>query len=149
MLRIRVLLAVIALGAMSAPLSSARGIATGRGPWDLALLPGMGVLTWSCADNAPEPRRYALGFRTDGQTATETLTLAAGGHSILRRRFDPGITLQLPHLPYARQRIVVRQRTEPGPLRAVVDVDFSPRPVSPSHCYPYLPPRITVHIYPR
>jgi hypothetical protein len=38
---------------------------------------------------------------------------------------------------------------EPGTLRAVITAHFTPRPVSPSHCEPYLPPALTVRLRPR
>jgi hypothetical protein len=62
---------------------------------------------------------------------------------------QPGQGLRLPYLNAQRQQLVVTQSTEPGTLRAFVTVDFSARPISPSHCWPYLPPGVTVKVLPR
>src|SRR6478736_1637616 len=123
---------------MGAPTSSSRI----RGPWLLTTLPSMGSVTWRCdvaRERAGRPA-LALGFRASRTGATEVLELTVAGRRVVRRTLQPGQVVVLPYLDHAVQQLSVVQRTEPGTLRAVVRVDFSPRTVSPSHCWPYLPP---------
>lgn len=141
------LLALVAIGATSASASSQASRMSG--PWTLAFLPEMGTVTWSCDGRFVGMRRYALRFRTANQEATERVTLRAAGRVVVSRTINPGPTLQFPHLRSARQRVTVAQTTEPGTLRATVDVDFGAGYVSRSHCFPWLPPAVTVHVYPR
>ncbi len=122
-----------------------------RGPWLLTTLPGMGTVTWRC-DPAREARglpALALGVNTSSATATETVTFRTGGKTLRRKVMQPGERLELPYLKFIRQQLSFAQSTEPGTLRAIVTVDFSPRPVSPSHCFPYLPPALVVRLSPR
>ena len=122
-----------------------------RGPWLLTALPGMGTVTWRCdpgrASRGLPP--VALGVNASTATATETVTLRAGGKTLLRKVMQPGKRLDLPYVRFVRQQVRIAQMTEPGTLRALVAVDFSPRPVSPSHCHPYLPPALVVRLSPR
>jgi hypothetical protein len=57
--------------------------------------------------------------------------------------------VDVPYVRFPRQNVTIVQSTEPGTLKAVVTVDFTPRPISPSHCLAYLPPALVVHVYPR
>ena len=68
---------------------------------------------------------------------------------MLRRTVEPGQTVDLPYVSHAVQQLTIVQSTKPGTLRAVVTVDFSPRPVSPSHCWEHLPPALSVRVFPR
>ena len=117
----------------------------GRGPWLLTTLPGMGTVSWRCnARGLP-----ALGLNGSSATATETLTFRAGGKARLHRVVQPGERVDLPYVRFPRQNVTIVQSTEPGTLKAVVTVDFTRRPISPSHCLAYLPPALIVHVYPR
>ena len=120
---------------------------TVRGPWLLTALPGMGTVTWRC-DPARKPA-LALGLNASAATATETLTFRAGGKTLVHRVMQPGDRLDLPYVRFSRQQLTIVQHTEPGILKAAIAVDFSPRPVSPSHCAAYLPPALVVHVFPR
>jgi hypothetical protein len=117
----------------------------GRGPWLLTAVPGMGALSWRCnAGGLP-----ALALDATSATATETLTFRAGGKTLVQKVMQPGRRLDLPYVRFPRQHVTLVQSTEPGTLTAVVAVDFSPRPISRSHCVAYLPPGLVVHVYAR
>lgn len=118
-----------------------------RGPWTLTALPSIGTVTWRCQPNR-SGARYGLGFNAFMNSATDRLALHANAKTVMTRLVQPGERILL---PYSRlqQRLVITQSTEPGTLRAVVDVDFRPRPISPSHCFSYLPPGLTVQLTPR
>ena len=140
--------AVIALAGVPGASAAQTSI---RGPWLLTALPGMGTITWRC-DPARSLRglpALALGLRTSSATATETVELRVGPKTILRRVMQPGQRLDLPYLRSPRLQLNLVQATEPGPLKAAVAVDFSPRPISPSHCFAHLPPALVVRLYPR
>lgn len=148
--RAALLLLVVALSAASAAGAPA-GSSRTRGPWLLTTLPSMGSVTWRCdvaRERAGRPA-LALGFRASRTGATEVLELTVAGRRVVRRTLQPGQVVALPYLDHAVQQLSVVQRTEPGTLRAVVRVDFSPRPVSPSHCWQYLPPAVTLRVFPR
>ena len=121
-----------------------------HGPWLLTALPSMGTVTWRCDPARARANKpsLALGFRAFASSATDDVVFRAG-RSVLRRTMQPGDSWRLPYVRALRQRLLVEQGTEPGTLRAVVDVDFSPRPALPSHCWSYLPPALTVRVYPR
>ncbi len=143
-------LSVVALlGCVGAAPAAPRDL---RGPWLLTALPSMGTVTWRC-DPARERKRQpalALGINASTASATETVQLRAGGRTILRRTLQPGqANFRLPYLRQQIQQLTFLQATEPGTLRAVVTVNFSPRPISPSHCWVHLPPALTVRVYPR
>jgi hypothetical protein len=121
-----------------------------RGPWLLTALPGTGTVTWRC-DPAREARgvpALALGVRTSTATATETVTLRIASKAIVRRVMQPGQRLELPYRRSSHLQLSIVQATEPGTLKALISVDFSPR-LSPSHCFAHLPPGLVVHLYPR
>ena len=120
----------------------------GRGPWVLTVLPAIGTVTWRCEPIA-EGERAALGFRAFVASATDRLELRVGGRTVLNRLVQPGEAVRLPYLDAPHQQLVVTQSTEPGTLRAFVTVDFSSGAISPSHCWPYLPPAVTVRVLPR
>jgi hypothetical protein len=133
--------------AVAAPVSAADG--SGRGPWLLAALPGMGRLTWSCDPRQHGYRIYGLRLDASTATATERVTVAVGAHTVVSRRLDPPGAMMLPRSAVPIRRITVAQATEPGTLRAVVTVDFRGTASLPSHCFAYLPPALTVHVMPR
>jgi hypothetical protein len=139
-----VAIALALVGSMVA-LASASKV---RGPWTLTALPAIGTVTWRC-EPAGHGERLALGFRAFSDSATDRLELRAGGRTVVDRVVQPGEGVRLPYLVTLHQQLVVTQSTEPGTLRAFVTVDFSPRPISPSHCWPYLPPGMTVRVLPR
>jgi len=119
------------------------------GPWALTYLPEMGTVTWRCDSKFAGMREYALGFQSFSGGATERLTLRVGNRVAFARSIQPGQGVRLPHLDAAIQELALIQTTEPGTLRASLSVNFGPRPVSPSHCFPWLPPAVTLHVYPR
>jgi hypothetical protein len=120
-----------------------------RGPWVLVSLPGMGSLSWGCDSRRHGFRTYVLRFDAGQATADERVTLVAGGRTLYSRVIRSPARLVFPPAPVARRTLRIEQATEPGVLRVVVAVDFAARPVSPSHCRPWLPPATTVRILPR
>jgi hypothetical protein len=110
----------------------------------------MGTISWGCDLHRQGYRSYTLRFDATESTATETLTLRVGrpGKVVLSRVIDSG-RVAFPRTDSPFRQVEVSQGTEPGTLRAVVKVDFRGRPVSPSHCWPYLPPALTVRLFPR
>jgi hypothetical protein len=115
----------------------------------LTYLPEMGTVTWRCDGKQTGVRAYALGFRSFTAGTTERLTLRIKNRVVLTRTIQPGQGLRLPHLNAAVQELAVTQSIEPGTLRVVMTVNFGPRPISPSHCFPWLPPAMTLRVYPR
>lgn len=113
------------------------------GPWTLTAVPSVGTVTWRCDHGS-----YGLGFRAFADSATDELTFRAG-RLVRHRTVQPGQSVRFPVLHTARQHLTLLQGIEPGTLRAEIDVDFSPRPVSPSHCFSYLPPAVTMEVFPR
>jgi hypothetical protein len=109
----------------------------------------MGTVTWRCNGKEVGARAYALGFRSFSGGATERLTLRTKNRVVLTRTIQPGQSLSLPHLDAAVQELAVTQSTEPGTLRGIVSVNFAPRPISPSHCFPWFPPAMTLRVHPR
>ena len=109
------------------------------GPWTLATIPAVGTVAWRCDGD-----RYALSFHAFRDSATDEVTYQG-----VTRAVQPGKWLRFPASHAFRQRVTFVQSTEPGTLRATVDVDFRPRPVSPSHCAAYLPPGVIVRVSPR
>lgn len=145
-MRFRLLLVLLCLPALVATTGADASLAAVRGPWTLTALPAIGVVTWRCEPNR-SGARYALGFNAFASSATDRLELRADNRTIVDRLIQPGQRISLPYSA-TQQRLVISQSTEPGTLRAVVDVDFRPRPISPSHCFSYLPPGLTVHLTP-
>ena len=136
-----------ALGCVVALVFAAAGSAE-RGPWPLALLPGMGTLSWSCDLSAHGYRVYRLSYDASGAAANQDVALSVGGRVVYRRALLHQL-VRFPAVDAPVQTLRFAQAIEPGTLRAIVTVDFRPRPVSPSHCWPYLPPRLTVTLLPR
>jgi hypothetical protein len=91
----------------------------------------------------------AIALATASATATETVTFRAGGRVLERRVMQPGQRVNLPYVASLRQQLSIAQMTEPGTLKALVSVDFSPRPIAPHHCAAYLPPGLVVRLHPR
>lgn len=122
-----------------------------KGPWLLTALPSMGSVTWRCDPARERAGRPALALTLDARraTATQSMELSAGGKRILRRTIQPGQVAVLPYLRAPIQQLAVEQSTKPGTLRAIVTVDFRPRPISPSHCWEHLPPGLRVTVFPR
>jgi hypothetical protein len=123
--------------------------ASERGPWALTYLPETGTVTWRCNGKEVGARAYALGFWSFSGGATERLTFRIKNRVVLTRTIQPGQSLSLPHLDAAVQELAVTQSTEPGTLRGIVSVNFAPRPISPSHCFPWFPPAMTLRVHPR
>jgi hypothetical protein len=133
----------LALAGVSAASAAQQNV---RGPWLLTALPGMGTITWRCdpARNVRGLPALGLVLRTSSAMATETVELRVGAKRVVRRVTHPGERFELPYLRSPRQQLSIVQATEPGTLKAVVSVDFSPRPISPSHCFAHLPPALVV-----
>ena len=134
-------------GCVVALVFAAAGVAA-RGPWPLTSLPGMGTLSWSCDLSAHGYRVYRLSYDTSGAAANQEVELSVRGRVLFRRQVLHQL-VRFPPVDAPVQTLRFAQAIEPGTLRAIVTVDFSPRPVSPSHCWPYLPPRLTVTLLPR
>jgi hypothetical protein len=139
------LLAVVTCG----PAVAFRHAIGARGPWMLTYLPEMGTVSWRCDDRRVGIRAYALGFQSFSRGATEQLTLRVRNRVAFRRTIQPGQSVNLPHVDAAVQELLVSQTTEPGTLRGIVSVNFGPGRISPSHCFPWLPPAITLRVVPR
>lgn len=118
-----------------------------RGPWTLTALPAIGTITWRCQPNR-SGERHGLGVVAFKSGATDRLQLRAAGRTLVDRLVQPGQRITLPYAAL-QQQLVLTQSTEAGTLHAVVDVDFRPRPISPSHCFSYLPPAVSLHLTPR
>ena len=147
---VRLLLILLAAAQLTSPVASARrSRVDGRGPWLLTALPGMGTLSWGCRAGWSGYRTYELRFRAAASSATERVTMVAGGHVLLTRVINPGAVVSFPRSDSWRRQVTVTQSTEPGTLRARVTIDFRPGRVSPSHCWPWFPPAMTVDLYPR
>jgi hypothetical protein len=144
---IRLSLVLCCLAALLATAGADARSVVVRGPWTLTALPAIGTITWRCQPSR-SGERYGLGFVAFSSSATDRLQLRASGRTVVDRLVQPGQRLTLPYVGL-RQRLVVSQSNEPGTLRAVVDVDFRARPISPSHCFSYLPPALTLHLTPR
>lgn len=138
---------VLCLAALLASAGVTAGSVVVRGPWTLTALPAIGTISWRCQPSL-SGERYGLGFVAFASGATDRIQLRARGRTVVDRLVQPGQRLTLPYAGL-RQRLVVSQSTEPGTLRAVVDVDFRPRPISPSHCFSYLPPALSLELAPR
>lgn len=130
--------------------SAQAGQKTRRGSWLLTSLPGMGLLTWSCDPGKRGYLAYRLTFDPSASTATETVTMTVRGQTLLSRTLNPpwkAVPFPLTKSPV--RRVIISQATEPGTLRAIVTVNFKGTPTLPSHCWPYLPPAMTVTLKPR
>jgi hypothetical protein len=114
-----------------------------QGPWLLTAIPSVGTVTWRC-----QAGTYGLGFRAYRDSATDEVTFRAGVR-VVHEVVQPGQWVRFPASASLRQQLEVLQSIEPGTLRATVDVDFAPTPTLPSHCFSYLPPAVTVQVYPR
>lgn len=142
------LLLLLAAGADATP--AKRHATSGRGPWLLTTLPEMGTFSWSCTPGLHGYRSYRLTFDPSASTATETVRMTVRRRVVLSRLLNPPWkTIVLPRSRSPLLRIVVSQATEPGTLRAIVTVNFTGTANLPSHCWPYLPPALTVQLIPR
>jgi hypothetical protein len=112
----------------------------------LVALPSLGSVTWRCGADG---NTWALGYREFWSSATTTVTLRAAGRLAARRTVDPHELVAFPLLRSPRQRLTFVQFTEPGRLRAVVRVDFRSHRRGYPNCAAYMPPRVTVDVYPR
>ena len=108
----------------------------------------MGTISWSCDAHERGYRVYGLVYDPAGAAADQEVELLVGGRVVFHRRVLHEL-VRFPRLGAAVQTLRLAQAIEPGILRATVTVDFRPRPVSPSHCWPYLPPGLTVNLSPR
>jgi hypothetical protein len=112
----------------------------------LVALPSLGSVTWRCGATGAT---WGLGYREFWTSATTTVTLRAGGRIAGRRTVNPHELVRFPTLRSPRQRLTFVQATEPGTLHAEVRVDFRSRRPGYANCAAYMPPRVTVEIYPR
>lgn len=132
--------------------SAAAGPAVVRGPWTLVTLPALGAVTWRCdttgRPTAPGLGALGLGFRVQELGATTNVRLHIGRTTLVRRRLQPGQSILFPYARSRLQELELVQQTGAGKLVARVRVDFVPRLLS-TYCYPYLPPRMTVDVFPR
>jgi len=123
-----------------------------RGPWVLTTLPALGTVTWRCDTRGPATApglgALGLGFRVFERSATTDVRLHVGHKTLLRRRLDPGQSIQFPFARSREQQLELTQATGAGTLVARMRVDFVPHLLA-TYCYPYLPPRVTVNVFPR
>jgi hypothetical protein len=127
--------------------------ATARGPFLLTSLASLGRLTWRCDPArtpglAPGLPGLALGYRAFRASATQRVSLTAGGRTVLARRVDPGASVRFPYLQRRLQTIVIRQFTGAGRVRATITATFSKR-TSGIYCFSYQSPQLDVHMTPR
>lgn len=117
-------------------------------PAVLTALPAIGTVYWraDCAKTT-----WAIGMKMFRTSATDHLSFQLGRRTFTRV-VQPGESVWFPFASNKLQLLRVVQPTEPGTLRATVKVNFGvPEPgraVVP-HCYSYVPPRLSVEIYPR
>lgn len=124
-----------------------------RGPFLVVSLPALGSVTWRCdASRRPGVARdlpaMALGFRVFEDSATTVVRLHVRKRTIVQSSVHPGRSIRFPYVRSRLQQLDLVQATGAGTLRAFVSVDFVPGGGS-KYCYDYLPPRVTVHVYPR
>lgn len=112
-----------------------------RGPFLLVSLASLGTVTWRC-DRARRPG-LALGFDSFTASADLTASLRASGRTVTGRHVAPGEVVAFPFLRAPIQRLELIQGTGAGTLRATITVDFAARS-TPSHCWPYAPPKTDV-----
>ena len=148
------LIAVLALGlglSLVTERATARPTAV-RGPYLLTTLPALGTVTWRCDPSGPPTApglgAMGLGFRVFEWSATTDVRLRVGDRTVATRRVDPGESARFPYARSRLQQLDFTQRTGAGTLVARVRVDFVPHLLS-TYCYPYLPPRVTVNVFPR
>ena len=132
--------------------TAAAGPAVVRGPWNLVILPALGTVTWRCDPRGPATApglgALGLGFRVLQRGATTDIRLHVGTKTLLRRQLDPGQSIQFPFARSRVQQLQLTQMTGAGTLVARMRVDFVPHLLA-TYCYPYLPPRVTVNVFPR
>ena len=135
---------------VGSPASAAQAVV--RGPWSLVTLPALGTVTWRCdtrgRPTAPGLGALGLGFHVQELGATTNVRLHIGATTLVRRRLQPGQSIQFPYARSRLQELELIQQTGAGTLVARVRVDFVPHLLA-TYCYPYLPPRVTVNVFPR
>jgi hypothetical protein len=115
-------------------------------------LPALGTVTWRCdttgRPTAPGLGALGLGFRVQELGATTNVRLPIGRTTLVRRRLQPGQSILFPYARSRLQELELVQQTGAGKLVARMRVDFVPHLLA-TYCYPYLPPRVTVNVFPR
>jgi len=123
-----------------------------RGPWTLVTLPALGTVTWRCDTNgrptAPRLGALGLGFHVLARGATTDVRLHVASKTLARRTLQPGQSVRFAYARTRVQALDLVQQTGAGRLVARVRVDFVPHLLA-TYCYPYLPPRVTVDVFPR
>jgi hypothetical protein len=116
-----------------------------RGPFLLVSLPTLGTVTWSC-DPSKNPY-WSLGFNASSG-ANDSVRFHVGSRTIVSRTLRSGQSIQFPRVDSEVEQVdVVDRSVKTGLLRAYVKVDFVIG--NYSYCWPYLPPRLVVHLLPR
>jgi hypothetical protein len=113
-------------------------------PYVLTALADIGTVHWryDCVHyRAPE---WSLGVRIFRDTATTTVTYRDAQLTRRRTAQPDGPTIWFPFRRERTESLSLRQFTEPGTLRGHVLAKFRPR-----NCQPYLPPGLSVQLYPR
>lgn len=138
-MRATLLLAAIVAGILLLPGSAASGR---QKPYVLTAVADIGTVYWRYDFVHYRTPRWSLGVRIF-YTATTGVTFRAGKLK-QHRTLQPRQLRWFPFTGSRTQSLSLVQRTEPGTLRATVNVEFS-RHNSQS----YFPPRFTVQLYPR
>jgi len=110
----------------------------------LTAVANVGTVYWRYDCIRHRAPAWSLGVGFTG-AATTRVTYRAGG--LVRRRTlnPPAHRLWFPFRRDRVQTLALVQMIEPGTLRARVTVDWR----HGIHCEPYLPPRVSMQLYPR
>ena len=107
----------------------------------LVTIPVLGTVSWQCDFT----RSYRLAYDPSRESASTRLVWSSGGnrHRLRRGAIPPERRVWFPRTGERVQRLRIVMMREPGTIVSVVTVDFGPA-TRRLHCYPYLPPALTV-----
>jgi len=140
-------LVVLAAVVLCVCAASARAGPPVRGPYALASLPSVGIVTWSCIARDPGLRmRHRVTFTASPRGATDDVTFRIGTAVLVRHAVQPGQRLDLPWTRALRMTLQVAQSTEARRLVAAVTVDFTRAERASGSCWPYFPPTFVTRL---
>ncbi|HEY7149739.1 MAG TPA: hypothetical protein VH420_09880 [Gaiellaceae bacterium] len=142
----RALVLILAVALLLVPGSRASRETSHCGPFLLVQLPSLGTLSWRTVTQG-QTIRHGLEYRPTPSAATTDVRLVVDGEVVAKRRVDEQ-TARFSPVRARRQVVKLSQHTEPGTLRASIEIDFKPG-VTYTYCYPYLPPGLTITLLPR